>query len=115
MRGCITHLRRQRIVLRLRRNETGFTLSRSNGVTMRLLHIQSSPRGPRSHSLAATQAFLDGYREAHPGDAVETLDLWAAELPHFDGAALQAKYAVMGGIEHSADEARAWAGVRRVI
>jgi FMN-dependent NADH-azoreductase len=82
---------------------------------MRLLHIQSSPRGPRSHSLAATQAFLDAYREAHPGDAVETLDLWAAELPHFDGAALQAKYAVLGGVEHSAEEARAWAGVRRVI
>lgn len=82
---------------------------------MRLLHIQSSPRGPRSHSLAATQVFLDAYREAHPGDVVETLDLWATELQPFDGAALQAKYAVMGGVEHSAEEAQAWSGVRRVI
>lgn len=82
---------------------------------MRLLHIQSSPRGQRSHSQATAQAFVDAYREAHPGHVVESLDLWSAELPSFDGAALQAKYAVMGGTPHSADQARAWAGVRRVI
>jgi FMN-dependent NADH-azoreductase len=82
---------------------------------MKLLHIQSSPRGTRSHSLATAQAFIDAYREAHPGHAVETLDVWAADLPPFDGAALRAKYAVMGGSPHDTEEAQAWAGVRRII
>jgi FMN-dependent NADH-azoreductase len=82
---------------------------------MRLLHIQSSPRGPHSHSLATAQVFIDAYREAHPDHVVQTLDLWSADLPSFDGAALRAKYAVMAGTAHSDEEAQAWAGVRRVI
>ena len=82
---------------------------------MRLLHIQSSPRGTRSHSLATALAFIEAYREAHPDHVVETLDLWSADLPAFDGAALQAKYAVLAGTPHGADEAQAWAGVRRII
>jgi hypothetical protein len=34
---------------------------------MRLLNIESSPRGSRSASIAVTSAFLEAYRQACPG------------------------------------------------
>jgi FMN-dependent NADH-azoreductase len=81
----------------------------------RLIHIQASPRGSRSASQAVAASFIEAYRAAHPGDAVETLDLWKAELPEFDGAALDAKYAVVRGLPHSPEERRAWDEVVRRV
>jgi FMN-dependent NADH-azoreductase len=80
----------------------------------KLLHIQSSPRGERSASIAAAQSFLTAYRQAHPEDTVETLDLWHADIPPFDGSTLEAKYAVMGGHNPSGAQAEAWAAVTRL-
>ena len=79
----------------------------------KLLYIESSPRKERSHSIAVSRAFLDAYAKAHPGDTVETWDLWAKheQLPEFDGAALTAKYATMFGQAHSTPEADAWAAI----
>ncbi|AVO44630.1 FMN-dependent NADH-azoreductase [Phreatobacter cathodiphilus] len=74
----------------------------------KVLFIEASPRKGRSYSTQAAQAFLDAYQAAHPGDTVETLDLWAADLPAFDGATLDAKYAVMGGKDFTAEQAQAW-------
>ncbi|MDP3545070.1 MAG: NAD(P)H-dependent oxidoreductase, partial [Phreatobacter sp.] len=51
------------------------------------------------------------YKTAHPGDTIEVLDLWKADLPAFDGATLDAKYAVMGGKDFTAEQAQAWAKV----
>ena len=81
----------------------------------KLLYIESSPRKERSHSIAVARAFVDAYRAAHPGDAVETWDLWAAaeQLPEFDGAAITAKYALFGGGSHSPPEAQAWQTIAR--
>jgi FMN-dependent NADH-azoreductase len=80
----------------------------------KLLHIESSPRGQRSASITVAQHFLDVYRAKHPGDAVETLDLWQAALPEFDGATIDAKYAVLHGQKPSADQVRAWAVVTKI-
>jgi len=41
---------------------------------MRLLNIESSPRGSRSASIAVTSAFLEAYRQAYPGVIVDTLE-----------------------------------------
>lgn len=77
----------------------------------KLLHIQSSPRGNRSASIAVAKQFIESYRAAHPGDTVETLDLWQAKLPEFDGATLDAKYAVLNGQPHSPEQLAAWKAV----
>ena len=77
-----------------------------------LLHIEASPRKERSHSIAVARAFIEAYREANPRDVVKTLDLWDHTLPEFDGDAIDAKYAVMHGVEHSPEQAAAWETVK---
>ena len=77
----------------------------------RLLYIQSSPRGERSVSTAVADAFVSAYRNAHPADEIKALNLFRADLPHFDGFALDAKYAVLSGQRPSREEAAAWARV----
>lgn len=81
----------------------------------KLLHIQASPRVEQSHSRAVADAFVAAYRETHPGDEVVTLDLFKADLPAFDGAVVQAKYAILRGQEHTDEERTAWKAVETVI
>ena len=63
----------------------------------KLLHIQASPRGDRSASTTVAKEFLAVYKTKHPDDTIETLDLWKADLPAFEGDRLNAKYAVLSG------------------
>lgn len=77
----------------------------------KLLHVQASPRKQRSASTEVAHAFLDAYRTQHPAAAVETLDLWSADLPAFDGVALDAKYAGIAGAERSPAEQAIWARI----
>ena len=74
----------------------------------RLLYIESSPRKDRSASIQVAREFLAAYRQSHPSDQVETLDLWAQPLPEFNGDTINAKYAVLHGLEHTEAQARAW-------
>jgi len=76
-----------------------------------LLHISASPRGGRSASASVARHFVAAYQAAHPGDTVETLDLWTANLPEFDGDALDAKYAILSGQGHTPEQAAAWGAV----
>jgi FMN-dependent NADH-azoreductase len=80
----------------------------------RLLHISSSPRGERSESLAIAETFLTAFREEHPEVEIDTWDLWDGTLPAFGADAAAAKYAVFGGVEHTAEQAAAWGAVRAV-
>jgi FMN-dependent NADH-azoreductase len=80
----------------------------------KLLHIESSPRGQRSASITVARHFLEVYRAKHPGDTVETLDLWQTSLPEFNGATIDAKYAVLHGQKPSGDQVRAWEVVSNV-
>ena len=50
----------------------------------------------------------------HPGDTVETLDLWHADLPEFDGPAIEAKYAILHGQKFSAAQEQAWNAVTKI-
>ena len=59
---------------------------------MRLLNIQSSPRGARSVSIAVADAFIANYRESDPAVDIDTLDVWKEHLPDFDAQAIGAKY-----------------------
>ena len=77
----------------------------------KLLHLQASPRIGRAASIAVAGHFLDVYRESHQGDVIETLNLWEADLPEFDGATNDAKYAVLHGQEHTPEQLAAWQAV----
>ena len=81
----------------------------------KVLYIQASPRGKRSKSITVADAFAGSYRESHAGDEVEVLNIFEADLPAFDGLAVQAKYTILNGKEHSAEELEAWKAVEQVI
>jgi Acyl carrier protein phosphodiesterase len=50
-----------------------------------LLYITAHPLGPDvSYSMAAGEAFLAAYRDAHPNDEVIRLDLYAMDIPELD-------------------------------
>jgi len=59
---------------------------------MRLLNIESSPRGPNSVSIAVANTFLTGFRETNPSVDIDTLNVWDEKLPDFDSEAIGAKY-----------------------
>ena len=79
-----------------------------------LLHIESSPRKNRSASLEVARAYLEAYRETHPDDRIDVLDLWSTELPEFNGDALDAKYADLSGTTLSVAQQQAWARIRHL-
>lgn len=74
----------------------------------KLLYIESSPRKQRSKSIEVSEAFLEAYQQANPGDEILKIDLWEKELPSFDGYTIDAKYQVLHGQDHDADQAKAW-------
>jgi FMN-dependent NADH-azoreductase len=77
----------------------------------KVLHIESSPRGDRSASITVAQAFVEAYQSAHPHDEVETLDLWHASIPEFDGPTIQGKYAIMHQQAFTPEQDTAWKAV----
>jgi FMN-dependent NADH-azoreductase len=81
----------------------------------RVLYIQASPRGARSHSTAVTNAFVTAYRESHPDDEILRVNLFEKDLIPFDGLAVQAKYTILHGKKHTEEELAAWRAVEAVI
>ena len=79
-----------------------------------LLYIEASPRKKRSASIEVSRAFLETYQTAHPDDQIETVDLWASDLPSFDGEALAAKYAGLSGESLTPEQAKTWNSIRRL-
>ena len=80
----------------------------------RLLYVEASPRKDRSASIEVSRAFLEAYRIAHPDDEVETLDIWASDLPSFNGEALAAKYAGLNGTPLTTKQKTVWDEIRRL-
>lgn len=78
-----------------------------------ILYVKASPRGPRSHSVAVADAFLEAYLERNPDLPVTTRNLFEAGLPAFDGPALQAKYNVIHRLTHDPAQRKAWETVAR--
>lgn len=73
-----------------------------------LLHIECSPRKQRSASLEIAREFIARYQRNVPDTQVVTLDLWALDLPEFDGPVMDAKYAGIAGTPLSAEQSAAW-------
>ena len=72
------------------------------------------PEKERSESIQIAREFLNSYRQAHPDDEIETLDLWSYPLPEFNGDIIDAKYRILHGQPHTATEAAAWKSVLAV-
>ena len=81
----------------------------------RLLYIQASPRIDRSYSIAVAEAFVSAYKQANPKDEVITMNLFKKDLPAFDGLTVQAKYTILHGLKHTAEELAAWKKVEEII
>ena len=80
-----------------------------------ILYIQASPRSGRSKSITVADAFLKAYKKKDPSARITSIDLFKKDLPSFDGLAVQAKYTILHGDEHSKDETKAWAKIEKVI
>jgi FMN-dependent NADH-azoreductase len=81
----------------------------------KLLYIEASPRKSRSKSIEVSRVFLSELQKTHPSVEIDQLDLWSTELPAFDGATIDAKYAILHGEQHTPEQARAWRRVENVI
>ena len=88
---------------------------KTKDIMAKLIHIQASPRGGRSASRAVAACFLESYRAAHPGDTVDTLDLWQTDLPEINGATLDAAYAAKHGQPHSPEQLHVWQAIVRIV
>ena len=80
----------------------------------RLLYVEASPRKNRSASIEVSRAFLQVYRDSHPTDEIEKLDIWTGHYPAFDGAAMAAKYAGIEGVALTAEQSATWDSMRRL-
>jgi FMN-dependent NADH-azoreductase len=78
---------------------------------LRLLHVQASPRGDLSRSQAVVQRLISGM----VGFDVETLDLFAIDLPAFDGATIEGRYALITGEPVAPDVVEDWAAIRALV
>jgi FMN-dependent NADH-azoreductase len=81
---------------------------------MTLLYVCGSPR-PDSESSAIAAEFLDAYREAHPDDPIDVVDVWDGTLPPFDGVKAAAKMTVFGGASPTGTQGTAWDQVTEVF
>ena len=79
-----------------------------------LLHIQASPR-ERSYSTKVANAFKSSYLEAHPDSKIDLFDIFAEDLPSFDGYALDAKYAILNSGKPDSEQLEAWGVIEGVI
>lgn len=80
-----------------------------------VLHIQATATPELSFSLRAARVFLESYRESHPDDAIETIDLAREGIPEFLGLTARGKYRILHGEPHTDEESRAWNAVEEEI
>ena len=74
----------------------------------KLLYVETSPRKQRSASIEVARAFLAAYRQAHPADTIQEIDVWSLDLPEFDETAFEAKYAGIEGRERTPAQTTVW-------
>lgn len=81
----------------------------------KIISIQASPRGSRSHSIALADSFTDAYVKEHPNTDVVTINLFETDLPELDNETLKGKYNIMHGRDFTNVEKTKWAAVEGVI
>ncbi|WP_299477906.1 NAD(P)H-dependent oxidoreductase [uncultured Roseibium sp.] len=74
----------------------------------KILHINASPRGPKSQSALLADAYLRARALREPAVQVDSLNLWSEDLPEFDGDKNAAKLSFFGVGEMDAAGKSAW-------
>ncbi len=82
---------------------------------MNVLHIQSSPRGDKSNSIALTNAFLSASRKVLPAINEDILNVWNENLPEFDTASIGAKYKAINQQPMTEAESLTWNRILELI
>jgi FMN-dependent NADH-azoreductase len=82
---------------------------------MNVLHIQSSPRGDKSQSIALTNAFLSASRKVLPVINEDVLNVWDEKLPEFDAASIGAKYKAIKRKPLTDAESHTWNRIQELI
>src|SRR6202161_2688170 len=82
---------------------------------MRLLDIQSSPRGESSDSIALTKSFIVACRSKSSSVVVDTLNVWHERLPDFGYDAIGAKYKAFKHEPMSEAESNIWDRIQSLI
>ena len=78
-------------------------------------YIEGSPRKDRSHSMKIAKEYLDKVKENDSGIEIKSIDPWSLDLPEFNGDMMNAKYAVIGGVDPSENEKNAWGKVTKIF
>ncbi len=82
---------------------------------MRLLDIQSSPRGESSDSIALTKSFIVACKSRSSSVDVDTLNVWHERLPDFDSETIGAKYKAVKHEAMSEPESKVWERIQSLI
>jgi FMN-dependent NADH-azoreductase len=90
-------------------------LKASSKAMKRLLHIDASPRGARSRSGAIGNHLLAALQERAPELEVSRLNLFEADLPPFDQAAVEGRYGLLMGVAVPPEQRDAWAQLQAIV
>src|ERR1700688_5014468 len=82
---------------------------------MKLLEIQSSPRGKSSDSISLTQSFIEARKADNGSLVVDTLNVWHEQLPEFDSDAIGAKYKAVKHETMTEAESNVWERIQLLI
>jgi FMN-dependent NADH-azoreductase len=82
---------------------------------MNVLHMQSSPRGENSNSIALTKAFIAASRKVLPAINEDVLNIWNENLPEFDAASIGAKYKAIKHEPMTEAESQTWNRILELI
>ncbi|HEY1471547.1 MAG TPA: NAD(P)H-dependent oxidoreductase [Candidatus Acidoferrum sp.] len=82
---------------------------------MKLLEIQSSPRGESSDSITLTKSFIEACKSANTSIVVDTLNVWHERLPEFDYEAIGAKYKAVKHETMTEAESNVWERIQSLI
>ena len=82
---------------------------------MKVLEIQSSPRGESSDSIALTKSFIEACKSENASIVVDTLNVWHEQLPEFDYEAIGAKYKAVKHETTTEGESNIWERIQSLI
>ena len=82
---------------------------------MRVLHIVATPRGLASNTGRVSNALIEALYDRFQDLTVETLDLFAADLPAVAGSNIEAKYKLMTGQALDESVASSWHEIETTI
>jgi FMN-dependent NADH-azoreductase len=82
---------------------------------VKLLEIQSSPRGESSDSITLTQSFIEACKSDNPSIVVDRLNVWQERLPEFDEEAIGAKYKAVKHETMTEAESQVWQRIQSLM